>query len=77
MADKDGVKKVLFIIGFLVFVFIAVTVFNFATNGGSELVDATGSQLYDLPTTFSSYSFIYIFMFVILVAVLVYLYFKA
>ncbi|MBW2987238.1 hypothetical protein KY336_01685, partial [Candidatus Woesearchaeota archaeon] len=66
MADKDGVRKVLFIVGFLVFVFIAVTVFNFASGGGSELVDATGSQLYDLPTSFSSYSLIYIFMFVIL-----------
>ena len=77
MTNKEGVKKVLFITGFLVFVFIAVTIFNFASNGGSELTDATGSQLYDLPTNFSSYSLIYIFMFVILVSVLVYLYFKS
>ncbi|MBD3259593.1 hypothetical protein GF371_03070 [Candidatus Woesearchaeota archaeon] len=74
MADKEGVRKVLFITGFIIAVFVVVMLFNF--SGSQELTDATGSQLYDLPTSFSSFSLIYIFLFVILIAVLLYLYFK-
>ncbi|MBW3018060.1 hypothetical protein KY325_02795 [Candidatus Woesearchaeota archaeon] len=74
MADREGAKKVLFVLGFLVMVFVVVMLFNF--SGSEELTSATGSQLYDLPTAYSSYSVIYILVFVALLGILLYLYFK-
>ncbi len=74
MADKEGVRTVLFILGFIAVVFVVVMLFNF--SGSEELTTATGSQLYDLPTAYNSYSIIYIAVFAALIGILLFLYFK-